>query len=115
MIIFEMKKLLYCVFLVLFWPQVADAVPVCGGGNPATAEDIKDIPIWVHHGAADPIVKVEGSRRMVEALKEIEGNVKYTEYDEASGIEHNAWDPCYSNDEVFEWIFTQKRGEKMAE
>ncbi len=70
---------------------------------------------WVHHGAADPTVKVEGSRKMVEALKQIQGNVKYTEYDEASGIKHNAWDPCYSNDEVFEWIFAQSRGEKKAE
>ena len=93
----------------------AAAVPVCGGGNPATAKDIKDIPIWVHHGAADPTVKVEGSRKMVEALKDVGGNVKYTEYDEASGIKHNAWDPCYSNDEVFKWIFAQRRGEKMAE
>jgi predicted peptidase len=93
----------------------AAAVPVCGGGNPSTAKDIKDIPIWVHHGAADPAVSVEGSRKMVEALKEVRGNVRYTEYDEASGIQHNAWDPCYKNEEVFEWIFAQSRDKKKME
>ena len=30
------------------------------------------------------------------------GNIKYTEYDEDSGIKHDAWRPCYDNPEVFE-------------
>lgn len=93
----------------------AAAVPVCGGGNPSSAKVIKDIPIWAHHGAADPVVSVEGSRKMVEALKNVRGEVLYTEYDEASGIKHNAWDPCYANEKVFEWIFAQRKGEKMVE
>ena len=90
----------------------AAAVPVCGGGNPRSAKAIKDIPIWNHHGAADPIVSVEFSRKMVEALKEVRGNIKYTEYDEASGIKHDAWTPCYGNPDVFEWLFEQRKGKR---
>lgn len=90
----------------------AAAVPVCGGGNPGTAKAIKDIPIWTHHGVADPVVSVEFTRRMVEALKQEKGNIKYTEYDEASGIKHDAWTPCYSNPEVFEWMYEQRKGKK---
>ncbi|MEN8773067.1 MAG: prolyl oligopeptidase family serine peptidase [Akkermansiaceae bacterium] len=90
----------------------AAAVPVCGGGNPGTAKAIKDIPIWTHHGVADPVVSVEFTRRMVEALKKEKGNIKYTEYDEASGIKHDAWTPCYSNPEVYEWIYEQRKGKK---
>ncbi len=93
----------------------AAAVPVCGGGNPGSAKDIKDIAIWVHHGEADPTVKVEASRRMVKALEEEKGNVKYTEYDVASGIMHNAWTPCYNNPEVLEWMFAQSKGKKAEE
>jgi dipeptidyl aminopeptidase/acylaminoacyl peptidase len=93
----------------------AAAVPVCGGGSPSTARAIKDIPIWAHHGAADPVVSVEFTRRMVEALEKAKGNIKYTEYDEASGIKHDAWTPCYGNDEVFEWIFAQRRGAEAAD
>ena len=88
----------------------AAAVPVCGGGNPRMAKTIKDIPIWTHHGAADPVVSVEFTRKMVEALKKVRGNIKYTEYDEASGIKHDAWRPCYGNPEVFEWLFAQRKG-----
>ncbi len=90
----------------------AAAVPVCGGGSPSTARDIKAIPIWAHHGVADDVVPVAGTQRMVEALERVRGNIKYTEYDEASGIKHNAWTPCYNNPEVFEWIFAQRRGAK---
>lgn len=90
----------------------AAAVPVCGGGNPATAKSIKKIPIWTHHGAADPVVSVEFTRKMVEALEKVRGDIKYTEYDEASGIKHNAWTPCYGNPKVFEWMFEQRKGKK---
>jgi predicted esterase len=90
----------------------AAAVPVCGGGNPSTAKAIKDIPIWTHHGVADPVVSVEFTRRMVDALKKEKGNIKYTEYDAASGIKHDAWTPCYSNPEVYEWIYEQRKGKK---
>ena len=93
----------------------AAAVPVCGGGSESTAKDIKHIPIWAHHGEADPIVSVEGSRRMVEALKKEKGFIIYTEYDEASGVKHDAWTPCYANEKVYEWMFAQRRGEKMVE
>lgn len=91
----------------------AAAVPVCGGGNPAIARSIKDIPIWTHHGVADPVVSVEFTRRMVSALEKEDGNIKYTEYDEASGIKHDAWTPCYSNPKVFEWVYEQRKGLKV--
>ena len=90
----------------------AAAVPVCGGGDPRTAKQIKKIPIWAHHGAADPVVSVDFTRRMVEALKKENGEIKYTEYDVASGVRHDAWTPCYSNPEVFEWIYEQRKGLK---
>jgi predicted peptidase len=92
----------------------AAAVPVCGGGNPATAKSIRDIPIWTHHGVADPIVSVEFTRRMVTALEKAQGNIKYTEYDEASGIKHDAWTPCYGNPKVYEWIYEQRKGKKVG-
>ena len=49
---------------------------------------------------------------MVAALEKEKGNIKYTEYDEASGVKHDAWTPCYSNPDVFEWIYEQRKGQK---
>jgi predicted peptidase len=92
----------------------AAAVPVCGGGDPRVAKSIKDIPIWAHHGVADNVVPVVATQRMVSALEKAKGIIRYTEYDKASGIKHNAWTPCYSNPEVFEWLFAQRKGKKQV-
>ena len=87
----------------------AAAVPVCGGASPRIAKAIKKVPIWTHHGVADNVVSVDFTRSIVEALKRVKGNIKYTEYDEDSGIKHDAWRPCYGNPEVFEWMFSQSK------
>ncbi len=88
----------------------AAAVPVCGGGNPSTARSIKKIAIWAHHGALDDVVPVESTRRMVTALEKSNGNIKYSEYPD---IKHNAWEPAYGGDEVYQWLFKQRRGQKI--
>lgn len=85
----------------------AAAVPICGGGDIRRVRDIKNLPIWVFHGSDDKNVKVDCSRRMVSALKNI-GNrkVKYTEYE---GVAHNSWDRAYADKEMIEWLFKQTR------
>ena len=52
----------------------AAIVPICGGGDPKTAEKIKNIPCWCFHGDADTAVAVDRSRTMIEALKKAGGN-----------------------------------------
>ena len=89
----------------------AAAMPCCGGGDPAQAgEKLKDLPIWIFHGGADPTVPVMLSRRMYAALKEA-GNddVFYKEY---PNVDHNCWDRTYQNPESWKWLFSQKRGVK---
>jgi predicted peptidase len=84
----------------------AAIVPICGGGNPADAAKFKDIPCWAFHGDKDPAVKVEKSREMIAALKAAGGTPKYTEY---PGVNHFSWDPAYATDELYTWLFAQKR------
>jgi predicted peptidase len=84
----------------------AAGVPICGGGDESTAATIAKIPIWVFHGAKDPAVKVERSRRMVEALKKADGHPKYTEYPDEG---HASWVPAYKSPELLAWLFDQKR------
>jgi len=62
------------------------------------------LPIWVFHGSADPTVPVTESRKMVEALKALGSEVKYTEYE---GVEHNSWDKAYAEPELPTWLFAQ--------
>jgi predicted peptidase len=84
----------------------AAIVPICGGGNPADAAKIKDLPCWCFHGDADPTVKVDLSRAMVKAMKDAGGSPKYTEY---PGVGHNSWTKAYSTKELYDWLWEQKR------
>lgn len=103
--------------------RFAALVPVCGGivppnrsglrssdgaGDPyaEAARKIGRTPIWIFHGAADPVVPVSESRKMVDALKALGNSVKYTEY---PGVGHNSWDRAYSEQGLIGWMLSQRR------
>ena len=83
----------------------AAIVPVCGGGDPKSAEKIKNIPCWIFHGDADNAVKVDRSRDMKKALEAAGGKPIYTEY---AGVGHNSWDKAYATKELYEWLLKQE-------
>ncbi|HET6251141.1 MAG TPA: PHB depolymerase family esterase [Tepidisphaeraceae bacterium] len=91
--------------------RFAAIAPMCGGGNPADAEKLKNVPVWDFHGGADPTVPVQKSRDMVAALKKVGADVKYTEY---PGVGHDCWTRSYANPELYTWFLSHKRGEKPA-
>ncbi len=84
----------------------AAAVPVCGGGDVKQAGKIAKMPIWVFHGALDPVVKPERSREMVEALQKAGGHPGYTEYPD---VQHNSWVNTYQDPVMMAWLFAQKK------
>ena len=84
----------------------AAAVPVCGGGDPSKAEKIAKLPIWVFHGAKDPVVPPARSREMVEAIKKAGGEAKYTEYPD---VQHNSWVKAYQDADMMAWLFEKKK------
>ena len=85
---------------------VAAAVPICGGADNRTAEQIKGVAIWAFHGGADTTVWPQRSRSMVEELKKANGNVRYTEYDK---VGHDSWNRAFAEPELLPWLFAQKR------
>jgi predicted peptidase len=84
----------------------AAIVPICGGGSPADAEKIKNIPCWCFHGDADTSVPVQRSRDMIEALKKAGAEPKYTEYPK---VGHNSWDKAYGTEELYHWLLEHKK------
>ncbi len=84
--------------------RIAAAVPICGGGKPATAESMVDVPIWAFHGTDDRVVGIERSQSMVDAVNEAGGNAKLTSYD---GVGHNSWSETYANQEVYDWMLSK--------
>ncbi|MFM9011222.1 MAG: dienelactone hydrolase family protein [Planctomycetota bacterium] len=86
--------------------RFAAVIPICGGGDEATAGKLEGLPIWCFHGDADKAVPVERSRTMVEAVKAAGGKVQYTEY---KGVGHDSWTPAYRDPATLDWLFGQKR------
>lgn len=86
--------------------RFAALVPISGGGALPYAKKLKDVPTWVFHGAKDRVIPLAESQRMVDALREADGNVKFTIYPEAG---HDAWTETYENPELYVWLLKQKR------
>ncbi len=84
----------------------AAAIPICGGGITSHAQLITHIPMWIFHGTNDKIIDVEYSRNMVAALKEKNGSPFYTEYPDTG---HDSWIKAYSEPELLEWLFAQRK------
>jgi predicted peptidase len=94
--------------------KFAAIAPICGGGDtlhillpaPGKQAALKQLPIWVFHGAKDSIVPLSESERMVNALKNAGNqNVKLTVYPEA---DHDSWTETYKNQELYDWMLQHK-------
>ncbi len=86
--------------------RFAAIAPFCGGGDPADAARIKDVPVWAFHGEDDRAVPVERTREMIEALEKVGGKPKVTYYPETG---HQCWEEAYSGTELYEWLLGQRR------
>jgi len=88
----------------------AAAISISGAGDVSGAAAIKHIPLWVFHAEDDDIVPVAGSRNMVEALRAVGSDVRYTEYPAGTVIpSHASWAPAYENEETIRWLFDQRK------
>ena len=95
--------------LAIEYPKRFAAIaPICGGGNPEKAARIRHLPVWVFHGAKDNVVPLKKSEEMVEALKKLGADVKFTIYPEA---EHNSWTATYDNPELYNWFLKSEKND----
>ncbi|MCL4562487.1 MAG: alpha/beta fold hydrolase [Chloroflexi bacterium] len=98
--------------LAAYNPQRFAALAVVCGGNPWSdgfdehIQTIRHIPLWVFHGAKDDTVPLSASEKMVEALKSLGADVRFTIYPEAG---HDAWTPTYNNPELYTWLLQHTR------
>jgi predicted peptidase len=70
------------------------------------AKILRKLPIWVFHGAIDPVVPVTESRNMVAALKVLKAEVRYSEYPQ---VAHNVWNNAYSEPDFFDWLLSHRK------
>ena len=85
----------------------AAALPICGGGDVKNYDKrIAKTAFWVFHGDADAVVNVKLSQEMVEKLKTLKAEVKYSEY---PGVGHNSWTNAFAEKDYLSWMFQHKK------
>lgn len=84
----------------------AAAIPICSVSDTSKANLIYKTPLWAFHGDQDDVNDVKYSRLMINELRKHGGNPIYTEY---PGVKHNSWSKAYSEPELFEWLFSQRK------
>jgi poly(3-hydroxybutyrate) depolymerase len=85
----------------------AAAVPVCGGGDPATASRLAALPVRAVHGLRDGVVPPERTRAMVQAIRAAGGSAELVEPD----CGHDAWTVAYTPEGALDWMFAQRRAQ----
>jgi predicted peptidase len=86
----------------------AAALPMSSPGDPAMARELTNTRLWVFQGADDPSPRASETRKTIDAIQDAGGSVRYTEYPETG---HNTWNKAYREEDYFEWILNQQRGE----
>jgi len=89
-------------YLSCAYPERFAAIaPICGGGEPAFANRLKDVGVWAFHGAKDDVVPVKRSQEMVDAVKACGGDARLTIYPDAG---HDSWTQTYNNKQLYDWF-----------
>lgn len=82
------------------------AVSICGGCDPAKADNIKNMPFWFFHGTNDITVSCNASKSLSVALKNL-GGTKY-KYSEYEGLDHGIWFKVFDEPDLFSWLISNK-------
>ncbi|HEV8273067.1 MAG TPA: dienelactone hydrolase family protein [Chitinophagaceae bacterium] len=90
------------------YPELyAAALPICGGGDVNHYDKrVAKVPFWVFHGAADAVVNVKLSQEMVEKLKSLKAEVRYSEY---PGVNHDSWNKAFAEPDYLSWMLLHKK------
>lgn len=86
--------------------KFAAIIPVCGGGEPASARQLLQMPVWAFHGAKDDIVPLGETLSMTRAIEAAGGKVKLTVYPD---LFHDSWTVTYQNPLIYDWLLEHKK------
>jgi dipeptidyl aminopeptidase/acylaminoacyl peptidase len=90
-----------------FPDMFAGGYAICGWSRREAAPQLSKVPFWAFHGEKDPVVSVEGSRGIYQAVLAYGGKqMRYTEF---KGVKHDAWNYADDN-KIYTWLLKQKKG-----
>lgn len=92
-------------YTAMAYPELFAAIaPCCGGGMPWNAK-VLTMPIWAFHGLQDKTVTPNNTLEMVNALTDINPNLKCTMYE---NVAHNLCAKAYSP-ALLQWFLSQHK------
>ncbi|KAH3744847.1 prolyl oligopeptidase family serine peptidase [Pelomyxa schiedti] len=94
-----------------FHTRFAAIAPMCGGGKPEVANNLKRTPVYCAHGVNDEVIAISGSDTIIRKLKEL-GNtdIIYNRIEDAPCPHltmfegHDPWTQTYSNPAFWSWL-----------
>ena len=95
--------------------RFAAIAPICGGGDHLpillTSKNnkaaLRTMGVWAFHGGKDPVVALEESQHMTNALMRAGcKDVKLTVYPEAG---HDSWTQAYNEPDIWNWFLAHRR------
>lgn len=86
--------------------RFAAAMPLSGGGDTSLAFTFSHVPLWVFHGLLDSTVWPQRSIDMVKAIQQSGAKPRLTLYPD---LGHDTWTRTYSDPEVWDWLFRQRK------
>lgn len=93
-------------FAMQFPQEFAAVIPVCGGGDTATAWKLRHMGVWAFHGAKDDVVNPQQSIQMINAVKKDNPQARLTIYPE---VKHDSWTAAYNTDSLYSWMLAHRR------
>lgn len=90
--------------------RFAAIAPICGGGLrtdglPDRLPALKSVPVWAFHGARDEVVPPAESQRLVDGLRALGGEVRFTLYPD---LGHDSWTRTYADPALYAWLLSHK-------
>ena len=86
--------------------RFAALLTVSGAGNPVEVCRLRELPVWIVHGAKDDVIPISWGREMARRLENCKGDVRLT-IDPDSG--HDAWTKVYEDPATYEWFLAHRR------
>lgn len=93
--------------LALAFPhRFAAIAPVAGAVDLRRVCDLKNLPVWIMHGAIDEQIPPHVSEQAFETLRACGGDVNFTLFKDSP---HDCSDKAYGRPDLYEWFLTHRR------
>lgn len=91
--------------------RFAAIAPVSGGGDPAYARKLGDMPTWIFHGLDDQVIRSSESEKIAEAMRAAGAEVELTLY---PGMGHDCWKKVYANEGLYRWFLEHTAADRIV-